>query len=152
MEQITDTPKRPHHGRNIKRIREFFGVKQEAFAKQLGPDWTQGRISMLEGKEIIEPELIQHIAKTLNVSPQAIENLTDEVATNYFNFYDNSSNQGPIASNNCTLNFNPIDELVKSFNDYKALNEKNTKLHEELLRVERARILLLENIIDKDKG
>lgn len=148
MEQITDTPKRPHHGKNIKRIREFFGVKQEAFAKQLGPDWTQGRVSMLEGKEIIEPELIREIAKNLNVSPQAIENLTDEVATNYFNnnFYDHSSN-GAIASSNFTLNFNPIEELLKSFNDYKALNEKNTKLHEELLKVEREKNALLERLL-----
>jgi hypothetical protein len=149
MEQITDTPKRPRHGKNIKRIREFFGVKQEAFAKQLGPDWSQGKISTLEGRETIEPELIQQIAKTLNVSPQAIENLTDEVATNYFNFYDNSSNQGPIASSNCTLNFNPIDELVKSFNDYKLLNEKKSRLYEDLLKTEREKNDLLQKMLDQ---
>lgn len=147
MEQITDTPKRPHHGKNIKRIREFFGVKQEAFAKQLGPDWSQGKVSALESREIIESELLQQVAKALNVSPQAIENITDEVAVNYFNnnFYDNS--QGAIASNNCTVNFNPIDELVKSFNDYKALIEKNTRLYEELLKTEREKNILLERLL-----
>jgi transcriptional regulator with XRE-family HTH domain len=149
MEQITDTPKRPHHGKNIKRIREFFGVKQEAFAKQLGPDWSQGKISALESRETIESELLQQVAKALNISPHAIENITDEVATNYFNnnFYDNS--QGAIASNNCTLNFNPIEELVKSFNDYKDLNGKNVKLYEDLLRAEREKIVLLQKLLEQ---
>jgi transcriptional regulator with XRE-family HTH domain len=149
MEHITDTPKRPHHGKNIKRIREFFGVKQEAFAKQLGPDWTQGRISTLEGKEVIEPELIQQIAKVLNVSPQAIENLTDDVANNYFNnnnFYDNSSNQGPIANNNtndhCTMTFNPLDKLMEIIN-------KNEALYEQLLKVEREKNELLGRLLNR---
>jgi len=98
MEPTTDKPKRVHHGRNVKRIREFFGVKQETFAKLLGPDWNQRRVSGLEDRQMIEPELIEQIAKALNVSADAIESITDEVATNYFNhnnnFYDNSTNQG----------------------------------------------------------
>jgi transcriptional regulator with XRE-family HTH domain len=149
MEPTTDTPKRPHHGRNIKRIREFFGVKQEAFAKQLGPDWSQGRISVLEGRETIEPELIQQIAKTLNVSPQAIENITDEAVNNYFNnnFYDNSI-QGANTNNNCILNFNPLEKLLEAISDNKILAEKNEKLYDQLLKVEREKNALLEKILD----
>ncbi|WP_221408808.1 helix-turn-helix domain-containing protein [Chryseolinea serpens] len=30
-----------HHGRNIKRFREMFGLKQDGLAARLGPDWTQ---------------------------------------------------------------------------------------------------------------
>jgi len=147
MEPTTDKPKRVHHGRNVKRIREFFGVKQETFAKLLGPDWNQRRVSGLEDKQTIEPELIEQIAKALNVSADAIENITDEVAVNYFNnnFYDRSFNQ---SGNHCTVNIDPIEELVKSFNDYKALNVKNAQLYEDLLRVEREKIQLLERLLN----
>lgn len=49
----------PHHGRNIKRFREMLGMKQESLATVLGEDWTQKKISALEGKETIESELIE---------------------------------------------------------------------------------------------
>jgi transcriptional regulator with XRE-family HTH domain len=143
MEHTTDTPKRPHHGKNIKRIREFFGVKQEAFAKQLGSDWSQGRVSVLEGRETIEPELIHQIAKTLNVSPLAIESITDEVVTNYFNnnFYDNSI-QGANTNNHCTISFNPLEKLMEVI-------AKNEILYEKILQVEREKNQLLERLLNK---
>lgn len=47
-----------HQGRNIKRFREMLGIKQEALASGLGEDWTQKKISLLEAKEIIEPEIL----------------------------------------------------------------------------------------------
>lgn len=37
-----------HHGRNIKRFREMMGIKQEALAHELGKDWSQRKISLLE--------------------------------------------------------------------------------------------------------
>jgi len=36
----TGTNKKIHQGRNIKRFREMLGIKQEAFAIELGEDWT----------------------------------------------------------------------------------------------------------------
>jgi hypothetical protein len=30
-----------HHGRNIKRFRELFGINQDSLAFDLGPDWSQ---------------------------------------------------------------------------------------------------------------
>ena len=43
-----------HQGRNVKRFREMLGIKQEALAFDLGADWNQKKISMLEQKDIIE--------------------------------------------------------------------------------------------------
>jgi hypothetical protein len=39
-----------HEGRNLRRIREILGVKQEALAAELGDDWNQQKISYLEQK------------------------------------------------------------------------------------------------------
>src|SRR5690606_9319432 len=81
----TETPKKVHHGRNVKRFREMLGIKQEALAAQLGDDWSQKKISLLEAKEIIEPALLDELAKALNVPSEAIRNFSEEVAFNYFN-------------------------------------------------------------------
>jgi len=48
-----------HHGRNIKRFREMMGIKQEALAFELGPEWSQKKISQLEQKEEVEEELLR---------------------------------------------------------------------------------------------
>ncbi len=53
-----ESSKKIHHGRNIKRFREMLGIKQEAFADQLGEDWTQRRVSLLEQKEEIDVEIL----------------------------------------------------------------------------------------------
>ncbi|MCD9019126.1 helix-turn-helix domain-containing protein [Parachryseolinea silvisoli] len=145
MEQITDTPKRPHHGKNIKRIREFFGVKQEAFAKQLGPDWSQGKVSSLEDKETIEPEILELAAKALNVTPTILANTTEEMATNFFNnynFHEGSANQGAVGNNHSPITFNPLDKLMEVVG-------KNEALYEQLLKVEREKNELLERLLKK---
>ena len=47
----TDMPnKKIHQGRNIKRFREMLGIKQDALAYELGEDWNQKKISLLEQK------------------------------------------------------------------------------------------------------
>lgn len=48
----TDMPnKKIHQGRNIKRFREMLGIKQDALTYELGEDWNQKKISLLEQKE-----------------------------------------------------------------------------------------------------
>ena len=44
-----------HEGRNVKRFREMLGIKQDALAADLGDDWNQQRVSLLEQKETIDP-------------------------------------------------------------------------------------------------
>ncbi|HEX5155401.1 MAG TPA: hypothetical protein VFW07_28360 [Parafilimonas sp.] len=50
-----------HEGRNVKRIREMPGIKQEALAVELGDDWNQKKISLLENKETIEPAIVEEV-------------------------------------------------------------------------------------------
>ena len=43
-----------HQERNAKRFREMLGIKQEALTIELGEDWNQKKVSMLEGKGEVE--------------------------------------------------------------------------------------------------
>jgi transcriptional regulator with XRE-family HTH domain len=55
------TTKKIHEGRNVKRFREMLGIKQDALAADLGDDWNQQKVSLLEQKETIDPALLQQI-------------------------------------------------------------------------------------------
>ncbi len=78
----TNMPKQPnesvHLGRNIKRLREMLGLKQEALALEMGDEWTQKKISMLEQKETIDDSLLEEVAKALKMPAEAIKNFDDE--------------------------------------------------------------------------
>ncbi len=129
-----------HEGRNVKRFREMLGMKQDALASALGDDWNQKKISLLEAKETIEPDILEDVAKILKVPVNAIKNLDEEGAINIiattFNSHDNSF------AHQCTFNINPIDKWIEAL-------EENKKLYERLLQTEREKVALLENILNK---
>jgi transcriptional regulator with XRE-family HTH domain len=134
----TDTPKNIHQGRNVKRFREMLGLKQEALAISLGDESSQKRVSLLEAKETLEPELLTQVAKALNVPEEAIKNFDEEKAINNIqNNYDNAViHAGPAINFQCT--FNPIDKLLEVI-------EENKKLYERLLQSEREKVEILKN-------
>lgn len=137
--------KQVHEGRNIKRIREMLGIKQEALALELGDDWNQKKISLLEQKETIEPDLLEQVAKALKVPAEAIKNFDEEKAINIFsNTYTNNDNSATVQGYfvNYTPNFNPLDKLLEVI-------EENKKLYERLLQSEKEKVALLEKMLDK---
>ena len=88
----TDTApnKKVHQGRNIKRLREMLGIKQESLAFDLGV--SQATVSDYEQKEALDEKILEKVSQALKVSVDAIKNMTDENLTNFFqSFYDNSS-------------------------------------------------------------
>lgn len=78
MTNTSDMTKTIHRGRNVKRSREVLGIKQEALALDLGDEWIQKKISLLEQKEVIEPGLLEQIAGVLKVPADAIKNFDEE--------------------------------------------------------------------------
>jgi transcriptional regulator with XRE-family HTH domain len=104
---MTASVRQPHHGRNIKRIREIFGMKQEALAISMGDDWTQRRISLLEQKETVEPEILTQVAKVLGVPEDAIKNFNEEAVMSNVacNFSDNA----------VAFQFNPLDKIIELY-------------------------------------
>lgn len=139
MPTTADMEKTIHQGRNVKRFREMLGIKQEGLAYELGDDWNQKKISLLEQKEEIEPYILEQVAKALKVPVDAIKNFDQETALNIFSntYHDNSSILG-------TYNFNPIDKLLEAL-------EENKKLYERLLQSEKEKNELLQRLFDEKK-
>src|SRR5487761_2418608 len=102
-----DTNSTIHHGRNIKRFREMMGLKQEALASELGADWNQKKISLLEQKESIEDPLLEEVSKVLKIPVDAIKNFDEEKAI--FNIQNNYEGSTSNFSGNYQCTFNPLD-------------------------------------------
>jgi len=121
-----------HQGRNVKRFREMLGIKQEALALELGEEWNQRKVSLLEQKEVIEPELLDQVANVLKVPVEAIKNFDEQAAVNVIsstiNNHDNSSVYG-------NYQFNPLDKVIELYE--RMLKDKDAM-------IERLEKLLLE--------
>jgi transcriptional regulator with XRE-family HTH domain len=143
MSTSTDTPRTIHQGRNVKRFREMMGLKQEALADKLGDDWTQKKISYVETREVIEPDLLEQLASALKVPAEAIKNFDEEKAVyNIQNNYDHSMENGTMYNHQPT--FNPLDE-------YRNEVIENKRLYEALLKSEREKNALLERLLGEKK-
>ncbi|MDA6072436.1 helix-turn-helix domain-containing protein [Flavobacterium sp. AC] len=131
---MSTATKPKHIGRNISRIRELRGMKQEALAEAIG--LSQQTVSSIETSETVDFEKLVQIAKVLGVTVEAIENFTEESVFNFFNnFYDNSANngaQGNTTNNHC--NFNPLDKVVE--------------LYERLVQSEKEKVEYLEKLMN----
>ena len=104
-----------HQGRNVKRFREMLGIKQEALAAELGDDWSQKKISLLEQKEEIEPDLLEQVAKVLKVPAEAIKNFDEEKAVNIISNTFTSQDTSTLNAINYQPNFNPLDKIIELY-------------------------------------
>jgi transcriptional regulator with XRE-family HTH domain len=125
------TETKPKHiGRNIGRLRELRGIKQDALAFAIGV--SQQTISHIENSEKVDDDKLELIAKELGMSVEAIKNFSEENVVNFFNnFYDSSGTNSAFGNNNQNhFTFNPIEKLVEAY-------EENKKLYERLLEAEK---------------
>ena len=129
-----------HQGRNVKRFREMLGIKQEALAFDLGDDWNQKKISMLEQKDVIEADMLRQISDALKIPVEAFQNFDEEQAINIISntFHDTQGliNYSP------TFNNNPIDKLIQ-------LHEEKIALYERMLKEKDEMMARLEKLINK---
>ena len=133
---MTETTERKvHQGRNVKRFREMLGMKQEALASELGEDWNQKKVSLLEAKEEIEPELLEQVAKVLKVPSEAIKNFDELAAINIISntFHNNSHDHSTFHALNVSPTFNPIDKVVQLYDEKIALYERMLKDKTEMI-------------------
>lgn len=136
---MSTVTKPKHIGKNISRIRELKGIKQEALAMAIGI--SQQSVSNIEASETVEEEKLIEVAKALGVTAEAIKNFSEENVVNYFNnFYDNSSSQGNSFNQGMFATFNPLDKLVESY-------EENKKLYERLVQAEKDKVAYLEKLL-----
>ena len=109
------TEKTKHIGRNISRLRELRGIKQEALAMAIGV--SQQTISNIEKSETVEDDKLELIAKELGMTSDAIKNFSEENVVNFFNnFYDTSGTNSAFGNyNNNHFTFNPLDKVIELY-------------------------------------
>ncbi len=121
------TEKIIHEGRNVKRIREILGIKQETLASQLG--LTQQAISSLEQREKIDDKIMDDVAKVLGISKDAIRHFDEQATFNIISntYHDNSAS--------VHYTFSPVEKIVE--------------LYDRLLKEKDEKIALLEKMVKK---
>ncbi|KRD58607.1 transcriptional regulator [Flavobacterium sp. Root935] len=127
---MSATTKPRHIGRNISRIRELKGMKQEALAQAIGTN--QQAISGIEGSETIDETKLTKIAEALGVTVEAIESFSEENVFNYFNTFNDSVSNSNFGHNNI-CNFNPLDKVIE--------------LYERLVQAEKDKVEYLEKLL-----
>ncbi|MCS2891783.1 helix-turn-helix transcriptional regulator [Parabacteroides faecis] len=126
--------KKNNHGANARRWREWRDVKQDALADQIGV--SQATLSGYEKKSKLEPEVIEKIAKALDIPEEAITELGESTSINIFSgtWQDNAyGNNGQ----NYNPTFNPLEKVVE--------------LYERLLKAEQEKVAMLQEIVEGKK-
>ena len=129
-----------HQGRNIKRIREMLGIKQDALAIDLG--LSQQAVSLLEQKEVLDTGLLERVAGILKVPKEAIENFDEEKAVNIIANTFNGTSSLNTGDYQHDFTFNSLEKLME-------LVDENKKLYERLLQAEKDKNELLQKLLDK---
>jgi transcriptional regulator with XRE-family HTH domain len=140
MAHTTSNPK-IHEGRNLKRFRELLALKQDALAFELGEDWNQQKISLLEQREKIDNDILEQVAAVLKIPAEAIRNFDEQQAINIIsnNTFDNCVQPASVF-NNSTIH--PIDKMIQ-------LHEEKIALYERMLREKDEMMGRLEGLIGK---
>ncbi|QSB27936.1 helix-turn-helix domain-containing protein [Flavobacterium sp. CLA17] len=129
-----------HQGRNVKRFREMLGIKQESLAFDLGNDWNQKKIYMLEQKDVIEEDILDQISHALKIPVEAFQNFDEEQAVNIIS---NTFGEHAFTNSfNGTVNIHPIEKLI-------SLHEEKIALFERMLKEKDEMMARLEKLIKK---
>ena len=147
---MTDKPGKIHQGRNIKRFREMLGIKQEALAHELGEDWSQKKISLLEQKETVEDAILAQVSDILKIPVEAIQNFDEEQAVNIIantvtTVNDNAT--GQLFQINPTINTS--EKWLEALEEIRKLNEEKIALYERMLKEKDEVMARLERLNSK---
>ncbi|WP_294288854.1 helix-turn-helix transcriptional regulator [uncultured Chryseobacterium sp.] len=139
-----------HQGRNIKRFREMLGIKQEALAFDLGEDWNQKKISILEQKHVVEEALLQKISEVLNIPVEAFQNFDEEQAINIIaNTVTTVNDQATGQLYQIHSTIDTSEKWLEALAEIRKLNEEKTALYERMLKEKDEMMERLERLIGK---
>ena len=140
MNETTGMTDKIHEGRNIKRFREMLGIKQDALAADLGDDWNQQKVSLLEQKQTIDDPILQQVSDILKIPAEAIKNFDEEQAINIIsNTFENCSQPASVFYNST---INPLEQLIK-------VHEEKIALYERMLKEKGEMMGRLEKLLEK---
>lgn len=118
------TEKKIHEGKNIKRLREILGVKQETLAEELR--MTQQNISLLEQKESIDLAILKDVARALNIPVEAIKNYSEDQTMNIIS--NTFRDQSGFCNSLYYPTFNPIDKVVELYERLLQMEREKTEI------------------------
>lgn len=124
--------KKSNHGANVRRWREWRDINQDVLAEQIGV--SQATLSGYEKKSTLEKDVLEKIAKVLNIPVEAITELGDDAAINIVASTLTANDNAAIF--NYYPSFNPIDKVVE--------------LYDKLLQSEKEKVALLQEVL-RDK-
>ena len=122
-----------HQGRAVKRLREILGIKQEELATGLGI--TQQSISSLEGREVIDPKILEDVARILKVPVDAITRFNEEATISIVANTFNADSAAYVEQYKPTVH--PVDKIIE--------------LYERMLKEKDEKIALLEKVLSTKK-
>jgi transcriptional regulator with XRE-family HTH domain len=140
MTPTTSNPK-IHEGRNLKRFREMLGIKQDVLAFELGEEWNQQKISLLEQREKIDYDILEQVSAILKIPAEAIRNFDEESAVNIIANTFNIDKDAYIGNSNGTFNINPIEKIIQ-------IHEEKIALYERMLKEKDEMMVRLERLIE----
>ncbi|WP_431608871.1 XRE family transcriptional regulator [Chryseobacterium sp. 'Rf worker isolate 10'] len=109
-------------------------------ALDLGKDWNQKKISLLEQKETIENQLLEKISEVLKIPVEAFQNFDEEQAVNII---ANTFQDDAVAyAEQYKCNINPIDKIIQ-------LHEEKIALYERMLKEKDEMMSRLEKLLEK---
>ena len=118
------TIKKSNHGANVRRWREWRNINQDVLAEQIGV--SQATLSGYEKKEKLEQDILDRVAKALDIPVEAITQLEQGTAVNIVsNTFNDNASASNVNYNHPT--FNPLDKVVELFEEKNALYERMLK-------------------------
>ncbi len=132
--------KKVHEGRNIKRFREMLGIKQDALAWELGEDWNQQKVSLLEQRERVDEPILRRIAEVLKIPVDALKNFDEgqaiNIIANTFGDYASFNHQG-------VVHFHPMEKILQ-------LHDEKLELYRDMLKEKDEMIIRLEKLLENN--
>lgn len=132
---MESTVKRNSQGANVRRWREWRNMNQDVLADEIGV--SQATLSAYEKKEQLEPEVLEKIAKALDIPVEAITELEQGTSINIIsgNWSDNACASNTMNAVNNNPTFNPMDKIVELYNERIALYERMLKEKESVIEL-----------------
>ena len=127
----TTAIRKSNQGANVKRWREWRNINQDVLAEKIGV--SQATLSGYEKRDKLEPEILEKVAKALDIPVEAITEMNDGTSINIFSgtWQDNAYASGYVA------NINPLEKVIE--------------LYERLLKSEQEKVAILQEVIQDQK-
>ena len=130
-----------HLGRNISKIRELLGLKQEALAFAVG--LSQQAVSSIENSAHVDNAKIALFAKALQISPQVIANFDEKGMLDYLETLDENGLGGRAK----IFDYNLFQKLLEAFELNNRLHVEKQSLYERLLQNEQEKCRYMEKML-----